>query len=43
MQATKLIKLSLPAAPLDKTQRPAQQEDRSRCELIREALYGWKI
>jgi len=38
MRATKLIKISLPAGLLDKTQRLARQEDRSRSELIREAL-----
>jgi Arc/MetJ-type ribon-helix-helix transcriptional regulator len=38
MQATKPIKLSLPAALLDKTQRLARQEGRSRSELIRGAL-----
>ena len=38
MRATKVIMISLSAALLDKTQRLARQEDRSRGELIREAL-----
>lgn len=38
MRATKLITISLPAELLDETQRVARQEDRSRSELIREAL-----
>ncbi len=38
MRATKLITISLPAALLDKTQRLARQDDRSRSEFIREVL-----
>ena len=38
MRATKLITISLPAELLDETQRVARQEDRSRSDLIREAL-----
>jgi CopG family transcriptional regulator/antitoxin EndoAI len=38
VRATKLITISLPADLLDETQRAARQEDRSRSELIREAL-----
>ena len=38
MGATKLITISLPADLLEETQRAARQEDRSRSELIREAL-----
>lgn len=38
MRATKLITISPPAELLDETQRVARQEDRSRSELIRDAL-----
>ena len=38
MRAAKVIMISIPAALLDKNQRLARQEDRSRGELIREAL-----
>ena len=38
MRATKVITLSLPAELLDETQRVVRQENRSRSELIREAL-----
>ena len=38
MRATKLITISLPEELLDDTQRVARQENRSRSDLIREAL-----
>ena len=38
MRATNLITLSLPTELLDETQPAARQEDRSRSELIQEAL-----
>ena len=38
MRATKLITISLPSELLDEAQQAARQEDKSRSELIRDAL-----